>query len=170
MSAKKKDSLAIALFSLLGALMVGHAIYHYPLLPDRIAIHFGFAGTPDAWGSKTAFFFWYFVLTLIIVGGYALLQRTFSQKNTSWISIPNKEYWLEPERADETLDYLKRGLLLLGSGTLLFVLDLIHQSFQVSLGHASKLTHIWTSAGIYIVLCIAWIAGVYRRFASTPVS
>ncbi|MCW8799263.1 MAG: hypothetical protein OQK66_09890, partial [Prosthecochloris sp.] len=63
-----------------------------------------------------------------------------------------------------------RGLLLLGSGTLLFVLDLIHQSFQVSLGHASKLTHIWTSAGIYIVLCIAWIAGVYRRFASPPVS
>ena len=165
---KKKHSLAITLFALLGALMAGHALYHYSLLPDRIATHFGFSGAPDAWGPKTVFFFWYFMLTLIIAGGYALIQRAFSQKHTSWINIPNKKYWLAPERLDETLDYLKRGLLQIGSGTLLMVLDLVHQSFQVSLGLASKLTHIWTSAAVCIAFCVIWVAGIYRRFTSPP--
>ena len=156
--------LALALFSLLSALMVAHAIYHYTILPDRIATHFGLWGEPDAWGSKSVFFIWYGIIGLLLVGTWAWVKRRLTPGHTSWLNIPNKEYWLAPERQAETLSWLRTGLLLGGSGTLLFLLDLMHQSFQVSLGKATKLTHIVTSLGIYLTFCVVWIIAIYRRF------
>jgi len=156
--------MAVWLISLLVALMAAHALYHYSILPDRMPTHFGFSGEPDAWGPKTVFFLWYFIATVVLAGIHAAAHYAFSPKHTSWLSIPDKEYWLAPERMHETLDYLRRGLLLFGSGTLLFLLDIVHQSFQVALRHAETLTHVWTSAFVYIAFSIAWIAAIYRRF------
>jgi len=163
----RNHSLALAFFSLLGAVLVAHALYHFTILPDRVATHFGFTGQPDAWGPKLVFFFWYMVLTGILAGLYAGSHRLLSPGNTNWLNIPNKRYWLSPEHVNETMRYLRTGLLLFGSGTLLFVLDLVHQSFQVSLGHAAKLTHLWTSIALYATFCVAWITALYKRFGNT---
>jgi len=44
MSKQSKYRIALALFSLLFALLMAHAIYHYFILPDQIATHFSFSG------------------------------------------------------------------------------------------------------------------------------
>ena len=36
-----------------GAFAIGHAWIHYPELPARVPIHFGFSGEPDGWQSKS---------------------------------------------------------------------------------------------------------------------
>ena len=159
-----RRSLAYWLFSLVCAIMAGHALYHYSLLPDRVATHFGVSGTPDAWGAKPAFFLWYFITTIILAAVLLWTPRFLSKIPTSLINLPNKDYWLAPERKNETLAYIGRGSLLFGSGTLLFLLDIIHQSFQVSLGQAAGLSHIWTSMAIYLIFCALWTTALFRRF------
>ncbi|ASQ90690.1 hypothetical protein CHL67_06905 [Prosthecochloris sp. GSB1] len=167
MPEKNRSSMAVWLLSLLIALMAAHALYYYSILPDRMPTHFGFSGEPDAWGSKTVFFLWYFIATVVLAVSHTVAHHVFSRGHTSWLNIPNKKYWLAPERMHETLDYLRRGLLLFGSGTLLFLLDIVHQSFQVALGHAAALSHVWTSAFVYIAFSVAWTAAIYRRFGRT---
>jgi len=157
--------MALALFSLLSALFVGHAIYHYFILPGEVATHFGFSGNPDAWGPKTVFFLWYFIITGILVLMFVLVNRALKPGHLTWLNIPNKEYWLAPERIHGTLHYVRSGILLFGSGTLLFVLDLVNQSFQVSLGNASKLDHPLSTLAIYLLFCGLWMVGLYRRFS-----
>lgn len=156
---------AVALFSLLSALFVGHAIYHYFILPEQVATHFGFSGQPDGWGPKTVFFLWYFIITGLCIVMFIVVNRALRPGHLSWLNIPNKEYWLAPERIHDSLKYVRSGILLFGSGTLLFVLDFINQSFQVSLGHASKLDHPLTTLVMYLLFCVLWIVSIFRRFS-----
>jgi hypothetical protein len=156
---------ALALFSLLGALFVGHAIYHYFILPEQVATHFRFSGEPDAWGPKTVFFLWYFIITGFCIAMFVVVNRALRPGHLSWLNIPEKEYWLSPERIHDTLKYVRSGILLFGSGTLLFVLDFVNQSFQVSLGNASKLDHPLTTFATYLFFCVLWVISLYRRFS-----
>jgi hypothetical protein len=144
--------------------MLAQAHYHYSVLPDRIATHFGISGTPDAWGTKTAFFLWYAVTTVFLASVLLWTPRMLSKIPTALINLPNKDYWLAPERKDETIAYIGRGMLLFGSGTLLFLLDIIHQSFQVSMGQASSLNHVWVTFAIYLAFCVFWTVALFRRF------
>ena len=162
---KNHHPLALALFSLLSALLVADALYHYTILPGTVATHFGMNGSPDAWAPKLVFFFWYFIFTLIVAGIYTGVRHILLPGHHDWLNIPNKEYWLAPERRHETLAYLRTGFLLFGSGTLLFVLDLVHQAFQVSLGDAATLTHQWTSIALYALFCVIWALTLNRRFS-----
>jgi uncharacterized membrane protein len=43
------SELAAAIAILLAILII---VYFWAVLPDRIPIHFGFSGQPDAWGDK----------------------------------------------------------------------------------------------------------------------
>jgi len=162
MSKQRKYITALALFSLLYALLVAHAIHHYYILPDHVATHFGFSGEADAWGAKTVFFFWYFIMTGILAALFTGVNHALSSGHTSLLNIPHKEYWLAPERIHDTLSSLRSILLLLGSGTLLFVLDIAHQGFRVSLGYSTKLDHFLTGFVVYLLFCVLWITALYR--------
>jgi len=156
---------AIALFSLLSALMAGNAIYHYLILPQRVATHFGFSGEPDAWGPKTVVFLWYLIISAVLAWLFVAVNRALKPGNLTWLNIPDKNYWLAPERIYATLKYVRSGMLLFGSGTLLFMLVFFNQSFQVSLGNSSKLDHPLTTLVAYLLFCVLWIAAFYRRFS-----
>jgi len=60
-------NISLLVFIILLALCIAHAAYYYPLLPDRVASHFGVSGQPDAWASKESFVKIYFIVIAIIV-------------------------------------------------------------------------------------------------------
>jgi uncharacterized membrane protein len=164
MPKQSKHPLALALFSLFFALMVAHAIYHYFVLPDQIATHFGFSGEADGRGPKTIFFLWYSIMTGILAAIFIGVNHILPSVHTSLLNIPGKEYWLAPERLHDTLSHIRSALLLFGSGALLLVLDIVHQGFQVSLGYSTKLDHFLSTFAVYLLFCVLWTAGLYRRF------
>ena len=79
----RPKSAIVVLAVLYGALVV-QVIVSYPRLPERVATHFGFNGTPNGWMSRAA-------------------DAAFTL-GTSAINIPNRAYWLAPERRRETDD------------------------------------------------------------------
>ena len=44
---------ALLLAAIAGAFALAHAIHAWPAMPDRVPTHFGAAGLPDAWSSKS---------------------------------------------------------------------------------------------------------------------
>jgi uncharacterized membrane protein len=100
----------IILLAALGAVLVVLLAYYYPLLPEQVASHFDVDGVPNGWMSKGAFVgvmvFVSIITAIPIVGLTLALPRMESS-----INIPNKLYWLAPERREETIAAISSSMI-----------------------------------------------------------
>lgn len=99
--------IARALFYILFLAAIAQCIHDFPLLPDRIASHFGPSGAPNGWVAKTQFFIMYLGLLLSALFVEFWLHRTIANKPEGKLRLPNKAYWLAPERRAGTLGYFQ---------------------------------------------------------------
>jgi len=158
--------ISLAVFLVLCVLSVVQVVYYYPLLPERVASHFGPSGQPDAWSTKQSFITLYLIvmgfLTLVFLGmGFCM-----SKIPVSLINMPNKDYWLSPGRRQETFDFMSHYFLWFASATLMLMLDMFYQTFQVNLGKANSLSHPVASLAFYIGFAILWSIGLVIRFGN----
>jgi len=67
------------------------------VLPSEVAIHFGRNGMPDSWASKefNALLFLGVELFLFIV--FLVAPSLSLGRSPTWLSLPNKNYWLQEE-------------------------------------------------------------------------
>lgn len=83
-------------------LNVAACAYHWPTAPAILWSHFSANGLPDGRMPKGGFFVMWIGLTALPTAlgfGYDLLLRRLPIAN---ISMPNKEWWLAPERREAT--------------------------------------------------------------------
>lgn len=71
-----------------------------------MAAHFNVQGGPDRFVSKAEFFRFQIQTMLVVVAVSFLPQILFLILPVKLINLPNREYWLVPERRAETVDRL----------------------------------------------------------------
>lgn len=157
--------LALVVFLSLSAMCIAHAVHYYPLLPDTVAMHFGLDGRPDAWSAKESFFTVYMATVAASAVAFLAVAFGLSRIPVSMISLPNKGYWLSPERRQATFDFLFQYFLWFGSATMLLLFDIMHQAFQVHLGREETLQHPGLSLALYLGFTAIWCVGLFVRFA-----
>lgn len=64
-----------------------------------------------------------------------------SRLPSAMINLPNKGYWLEPERKREMADFLYHYFVWFASATILLLCDVMRQAFLVHLGKAEVLPY-----------------------------
>jgi len=120
---------------LMGALQWVHT---YPQLPDRMASHFDFYGRPNGWQPKEAFF--------LVIGGVIVVTGAIGfiipvallAAPTELINLPRKDYWLAPDRREETLRFLRARLEWFACGVLFVLLYASSQAINANLpGHGT---------------------------------
>ena len=96
----------------------GHS---YNQMPERMASHFNAGGVPNGWMTKNQFFT--LNVILIAVAGFSGFYpaRKIARVPTSKINLPNKEYWLDPVRREDTLAYFQQWFAWFGCAILLLV-------------------------------------------------
>jgi uncharacterized membrane protein len=156
--------LSLTLFLVLLALNVGHAIYYYPQLPEKVASHFGPSGRPDGWSTRTDFITFYLGVAGILAVVFLGISFGLSKIPVSLVNLPNKDYWFAEERKQKTIDFMFSYLLGYASATLLLLLDTFNQCFQVNLGKAETLPHFMLSMGLYIGFTTLWLARLILKF------
>jgi hypothetical protein len=131
-----------------------------------VAIHFGFGGVPDSWGSKYVhsliftlvdfllFFLLYYTPNLILI---------FPQK---FINLPNKKYWLQETNRENLVK--KLSVLMWEFGTVFFIFLFLVQLLviQANLSNPVRLdekTFLMT-LGLFILYTIYWTVRMYRTF------
>ncbi len=92
------------------------------VLPERVAIHFAWGGTADGWASRLD-------SILLTLGLYTLLFLTFwlspallRRTPVKWVNLPNRAYWLSPERREVTIARFSQRLWAFGTALFLFLL------------------------------------------------
>lgn len=160
-----KKKISLTLFVGLSLLCILQGIYFYPHLPDQVASHFGLLGHPDVWSSTQFFISIYYCVIVLIVILFLGIIYGMGRIPEYLLNIPNKDYWLAKDHKQKTFDFMFYYLLWFGSATLLLLLDLFYQLFQVHLERISLLTHHFLSLGLYVGFTILWSIGLYVKFA-----
>jgi uncharacterized membrane protein len=154
------------LFWLLVVAAALHMIYYYPLLPERVASHFDGSGRPDGWSGKAAFFTIYAGAVILMVIIQTATRLSSTRLPVSLINLPNKDYWLSPERRAESMTVLMKYMTGFWSATLCFLMTTMHLAIRVNLGRSQGLGDwFFVLLGGYILFTIAWTISLIRRFS-----
>jgi len=143
---------------------IAQILYYYPRIPDVVASHFDGLGDPNGWSSKAVFFSIYAAILLLTVFIFLILpQRT--GKNKLWKKLPDKEYWLAPERYDATMAFIQAHFLLFGIVNMLLAMFTIQLVIQANLTEQPRLHSaiVWALL-LYFGFVIVWLVRFYAKF------
>ena len=126
--------------------------YYYPKLPYKVAIHFNASGFPDNFSDKL--FSALMQVGVVIFMALVVLVSDYFVKHGSdnFINIPNRKYWLAPERRERTIDLLSSFVYWLGILTNLFLIFVSQRIINVNLNPEMTLgRHFWAYLTAYLL-------------------
>jgi uncharacterized membrane protein len=164
------ESLRISrwVFAALLIAVVAQAVVYYPQLPERMASHFNGAGQPNAWSPKLGFFGLQAFVVAVVTASFALLPAWIQRLPARLINLPNKDYWLAPERHATTMASVGAALTWFGCVVLTFILVITWRVIRFNLGldpvlPASTLGTLLAGLVICVVLLILRMLYLGRR-------
>lgn len=142
-----------------------HLTWAYNDLPERVASHFDLNGQPDGWSSRDGWAVTYIVLVAVmaaIFGGLVYLMPRLPDKS---LNIPNRDYWLAPERRADTWRRLGEALLVMGGVTTLFDVGIMHMTVMANRSDGGQLgAFFWLLFGGYMAFVAVWAIWLVRKF------
>jgi uncharacterized membrane protein len=143
--------------------------YHYPRLPESVAVHFNVSGVPDRWSPKSEFLTTWVVLLLVLAGLFAGLRVLLRFLPAGCINLPRREYWLAPERAAYTRAVVGDLVLALGVVILASISALNHVMLRANLRENPDLgLWPWLIMATTLVVIAPLLVWVTRRFFRYP--
>jgi len=165
-SSRKLPSSIFIFLVLLGVLQ---ARKFAAVLPALVATHFGAGGAPNGWQSRSAFLTTEVVLlavSLLVAFG---VPRLIGSLPPSMINVPNKEFWLAPERRDQTVGFFKVQFAWFGCAFMAFLLvvnELVFAANQTSPRHLNG-SHFTAALVAFLAFVGTWTARLIVYFSRT---
>lgn len=158
------------LFGVFSLALVAQGLYYYPQLPERVASHFGASGAADGWSSKTSFFLVEALVVALMVVLFWGLPLAMARIPDGLINLPNKAYWLAPERREATFEAIRDGLLWCGVATLALIFVIFHWAIQANLEPPPRLpgSGMWLLLAGYLGFMTVWAVRFHRSFELPP--
>ncbi|MEA3409857.1 MAG: DUF1648 domain-containing protein [Candidatus Eisenbacteria bacterium] len=155
----KLDRTPMTILLLLAAVAAVQMVHYYPLLPERLAVHFGASGEPNGWSSKGEFMVLFGAMEAFFVLFGVGLAFALDRIPVALINVRNKDYWFSPERREESLEFLKNRILWIETATLGFLVALAQILFRENLGDAPpRLSGDFWYVMIVFVVAVLWLA------------
>jgi uncharacterized membrane protein len=156
-----------SLFVVILGAALAECIRDFPLLPNRLASHFGPSGVPSGWLTKSQFFTLYAGLIVLVASVGFLAPRTMAKTPDSKINLPYREYWLAPERRVDTFASFERYFAWYACVFLLLEVLTMHLLMQVNLRTPPRLPTglILFMISAFVLFNIVSVITVFRRFS-----
>ena len=158
------------IFALLALYAAVHFSSLYHQLPDVVASHFNGRGAPNGYQTKQAFFAVFVGVTfLCVLFGFGLASLIGAMP-MRLINLPNKQYWLAPERRDETLEWLKAYFGWFACALYVLMIVVYDYAAQSNLhpNHPPSVARlVYTLVG-FLAFVIACLVRMFSRFGRPP--
>jgi len=155
---------------LLGLVLVSlfEAAGQWNTAPARVPSHFDAAGRPNGWASRDEMFFLQVAATLGIAALFIGIPRLLRSAPASRINLPNKGYWLAPERREETMERLASSFDVFASATVLLLVVVFELTSRASRGGRLAPEYFFPALVAYLVFSAGWTVALIRTFANVP--
>lgn len=139
-------------------------------LPEPVATHFTAQGHPDGWMHRSKYLLATVALSLwlpALVVGLCFALR-FAPNGA--INLPRKEYWLAPERREQTCNYFLYQSIWFACMAVAFVIGIHFSVVQANSGFPRRLSDLMVLAvaGSFLVGVIAWALHLIAPFLRDP--
>ncbi len=138
-----------------------------PWLPERVATHFGFEGAADGWMTRTCYLAFVTVLPLLLALFFAGIAALIKVLPVRFVNIPNRDYWLAPERRVATAVLARHWL-----AGLLCLLTLFFAALHTLTVQANRITPPHLPMGgllllviVFLLALMIWLTLFLMRFA-----
>jgi hypothetical protein len=139
-------------------------------LPDLVASHFRADGSANGTMSRGAYVGLMLAIViglpaLLTIGSYVALGASKTR-----INLPNRDYWLAPERMAETVSYLRTQLARFSAVLIVFLCYMHWLVVRANGLRPARLSGPWINAGLvaFAVFAIVWTRMLVRRFRRPP--
>jgi uncharacterized membrane protein len=142
----------------------------YPLLPERMASHFGYDGTPNGWQSKDGFFLVMLLAVGITAGMTFLVPRRIAARPGNRMNLPHKAYWLAPARREETFRFIAAQMAWFGCAILFIILFATFLAIRANLSPDSHFDNdnMIKVLAAFLFVTVLWIVHFLRHFYRLP--
>lgn len=146
---------------------IGQAFYYTPKLPERVASHFGARGVADGWQTPSSFLTFNLLLIGLMALTFGAMPLLIRRLPATLINVPHRDYWLAPERREETRRRLGDGLFWLGALTMVFLIGVLQLVIAANLGPPPPVLggSFWPLLGGYLVIVTAASVAYVRQFS-----
>jgi len=151
-------------YGLVGVALL-QSFFYYPQLPPVVASHFDGAGTANGWSSRNVFFAVYLTMIAMLVGIFIWLPHWSGAVGKLRMNIPNREYWLTPQRQQQTMQFFRRQMMVLGIAHLLLAIYTMQLAILANLRQESGLhASMWWALGSYFLFLGLWLINFFLHF------
>jgi uncharacterized membrane protein len=131
----------------------------------RVASHFDVNGHANAFMPKQDFLKLHLVVVGLLALMFLVLPALIGRLPAGMVNLPNKDYWLAPERRKQTMGIIQGHLVGFGDAMLLFLFVAFGDAMRASLMPEPRLPHrIWTLLIMLGVFSIGWTVRLLRTF------
>lgn len=148
-------------------LLVGLAqlALHIQWLPEKVASHFNGAGEADGDMSRTS----YALMNLAMIVGMPILLLGAAKLShvlpESMINMPNKEYWLHPDRKAGSLKILDLSLAWITAATQLFLMSIAQLVFWANVQNQNlAMVPFAVAMGLYLLIILGICVYIFAKF------
>jgi uncharacterized membrane protein len=154
------------IYGLLAAVGLLYFSFLYPQLPDPMASHFNASGAATAWMPKSGFFTLILIVTLAAALPVFLVPRSMAKLSNDKINLPNKEYWLAPERRAETIQYFGIQMGWFGCALLALLLSGLYIAVAANFrpDHHFDSGFFYVVLGAFLAFVIVWLVRLLSHF------
>lgn len=135
-------------------------------LPLRVAAHFTADGRADGWQSRSGYLTTIILLQILLPLAIVLPTLFIGRLPPAMIGLPNRDWWLAPERRAASLDWLAGHLCLMGLPLALGVLGIHLSVVWANRQDPPQLSG--SAAGLVIATILlgeaGLVLGLFRRF------
>ncbi|REJ79201.1 MAG: DUF1648 domain-containing protein [Acidobacteria bacterium] len=142
-----------------------HLVLYLPQMPLVMAVHFGPSGSPDGWSSRETFFAISAAIMALNIIVFAFAPWVFQRRRFERINVPNRDYWLSAEHADEFYFLFREKMAWFGIANLIFASVVTHLVFIANSVPEPRLDESLFLALLigYFVFVISWLFLFFRK-------
>ncbi len=142
-------------------------LHDFPLLPDRVASHFGPSGSANGWMTKPQFLLTYAIVLVPALVVEFWMPRRIAGTSEDRLRLPNKEYWLATERRGETFAYFERFFAWYGCAFLALEVFAMGLAMRANLVTPPRLpaAAIVSAIVAFALFNLASVLAMFRRFS-----
>jgi hypothetical protein len=150
---------------------LGQLVWYFPRMPAAMVTHYDARGMPNGFMTPgMALGVHLFVLGILALC-FVVLPALLGKFGVGLINIPNRGYWLSPERRTASLAALRTRMEILGCAALTLMLFIGECSFRANLNPTPRLPAwpLLSGVGAFVGFMVVWMVSLIRRFHRPPV-
>lgn len=149
------------------AALIIPAFYYYNL-PDEIASHFNVNGNADGWMNKNSYMLTYYLLLSAMIFLFIAINFFIKKAPDKMINIPNKKYWLDPSRKENSISTIKNFIYLMGVLTISFITLVFWEVYKANINGTFNISNsMWFYLVILLVGTTFFVIKMYSYFNKT---